>query len=117
MNIKDLLFYLTAGLVAALLVNHFAGLDIGFLNRIESSVVSSGAKREGSFRDYSSTPDTSGSSGPSVECQNMRKSLGDRRGFIRGEIGKAKGDGDFVKVRELEKELSDLAEKERSVCG
>lgn len=115
MDIKDLLFFALVSLTAGLLANHYFNLNIGFLNSIESSLVSS------SQGGKSSTPgmDGRGAEDPksnTADCKNLMKSHTDRKMIARSDIATAKKSGDTAKAREIEAMLEALVREEKAVC-
>ncbi|MGK7344373.1 MAG: hypothetical protein ACNS63_01015 [Candidatus Nitrospinota bacterium M3_3B_026] len=111
-SLKDIFIVSVLGLGGALLVNHYAGLDIGFLNRIEGAIVSSG---QGSgLRASSGFVSTSGDE--ESDCYDKSKVSGDARFSLRQRIKEAKEAGNWELQRELEGRLESLTERERGGC-
>lgn len=112
LGLKDIILAGGLGLGVALLVNHYAGLDIGFLNSIEGAIVSSG--QESGLRASSVFVSPSGSE--DSDCYDQSKVSGDARFSLRQKIEEAKKAGDWELQQELEDRLESLTERERGGC-
>jgi len=82
---KDIVIYALLGLGAAVLVNHYAGLNIPVLNEIEGAIVSS--SRGASFDDGGYV---SQAGDASSDCYDKSKVSGDRRLSLRNQIEQAR---------------------------
>lgn len=115
MDIKDLLFFALVSLTVGLLANHYFNLNVGFLDNIENSLVSSGQGGKSSTRgiDGMGAEDKRSNT---AECKNLMKSHADRKILARNDLATAKKSGDVTKVREVEAMLEAFASEERAVC-
>jgi len=109
MSAKDMLIYGVLGLTTALVINHYAGLDIPFLNKIEGAIVSS-SDGLGSSVYVSPIGD------PDSDCFDGSKVSGDARASLRQQIERAGRAGNWEKQRELEARLSELIARENAGC-
>jgi hypothetical protein len=115
MSIKDILFFALISLTVGLLANHYLNLDIGFLNDIENSLVSSGQSGKSSTRGVGGTG-AGGAKSNSAECESLKKFQSERKTIALMELDAAKKQRDITKIRETEAKLEELALKERAVC-
>ncbi|VAX24368.1 hypothetical protein MNBD_NITROSPINAE04-445 [hydrothermal vent metagenome] len=105
-------------LTLSVTVNHYAGLDIPILTKIENATISSGANNE--YTDYSSSPDydyaSSGPSEPSPNCVTKKKLFGDAKTQIRKKIRVAEETNDLEAKSNLEERLTDMRERVEEAC-
>lgn len=115
MDIKGLLFFALVSLTVGLLANHYFNLNVGFLDNIENSLVSSG--QGGKLSTHGA--DGMGAEDPksnTAECKNLMKSHADRKTLARSDIATAKKSGDVSRAREIEAMLEALVREEKAVC-
>jgi len=103
-------------LTIALGVNHFGGLNIGFLNSIQRLVIptTEDVERVGTIADYSiKSPDT-----VTYEEANCPKTkiFVDQTVTLRKKMRRAKRTGNMDMLKDLELRLNELEEREREAC-
>jgi hypothetical protein len=115
MSLKDILFFTLVSLMVGLAANHYFNLNIGFLDNIENSLVSSGQSGTTYTRGVGGM-EYAGKQSNSTECLQLKRSNTDRKTLALMDLGAAKKEGDSAKLRETEAKLAELARMERAVC-
>ncbi|VAX19880.1 hypothetical protein MNBD_NITROSPINAE02-757 [hydrothermal vent metagenome] len=118
-GMKEVVLYGSLALVAALLVNHYAGLDVPALNLIEDSIVGEGdqggADDEESVNVFDYANIDAGPGGDR-ECVTARKMAGDAKTRIRAHMVKARAERDEDTISALEDKLQKWRERIDAAC-
>jgi len=113
-NVKEVVLCVAFVMATAIAVNHYAGLDIEFLNDLETTMVPGKMFGE----DYPSPGFKAGS--PSSEltsqCVATLKLIGSARSGIRSEMAEAEKNGDHAKMAELKDRLNRIEERVKDAC-
>ncbi len=118
-GMKEVVLYGALALVGALLINHYAGLNVPMLNLVEESIV--GGSDNGDADDEDSVnvfdyADIDAPTGGDRECVTARKMAGDAKTRIRAHMIKARAEQDEDTVSALEDKLQKWRERIDAAC-